>query len=140
MRLQKGKTKTKSIQESWLENTISFLHLSCVSILHHSHKKRKDNLEARAVLLIFPLNLKCLGWLYRAYIKRTKNGAFREEVFSENDFEAVLVTSCCYDHGVRASEALQKIDADQKEYRKCSLCVIICYIVINSHNTPINQQ
>ena len=45
---------------------------------------------------------------------------------SKNDFEAVLATFCYYDHGARASEEVQKITTDQKEYRKCSLCVIIC--------------
>ena len=39
---------------------------------------------------------------------------------SENDFEAVLATFCCYGHGAKASEAAQKIATDQKEYRKCS--------------------
>ena len=48
---------------------------------------------------------------------------------SENEFEAVLDSFCCYDHGAKASEAVQKIATDQKEYRKCFLCVIICSIV-----------
>ena len=51
---------------------------------------------------------------------------FFEELLSENDIEAVLATFCCYDHGTKASEAVQKIATDQKEYHKCSLCVIIC--------------
>ena len=42
------------------------------------------------------------------------------------DFETVLATFCCYDHGAKASDAVQKIARDQKEYRKCSSCVIIC--------------
>ena len=58
--------------------------------------------------------------------KTTKNGGFCEELLSENDFEAVLSTFSCYDHGTNASEAVQKIATDQKEYHKCSLCVIIC--------------
>ena len=33
---------------------------------------------------------------------------------SEDDFEAVLAAFCCYDHGARASEAVQKIATDQK--------------------------
>ena len=45
-------------------------------------------------------------------------------MFSENDFEALLATFCCYDHCAEASEAVQKIATDQKEYRKRSLCVI----------------
>ena len=39
--------------------------------------------------------------------------------------ETVLANICCYEHGVEASEAVQKIATAQKEYRKCSLCVII---------------
>ena len=64
----------------------------------HSHKKRKDSLEIRAVLLIFPLEFECQGWPYRAYIKTTKNGGFCEELLSKNDFEAVSAT-LCYNHG-----------------------------------------
>ena len=30
-------------------------------------------------------------------------------MFSENDFEAVLVNLCCYDYGANASKAVQKI-------------------------------
>ena len=76
----------------------------------------------------FHLNLKYLGWPYIAYIKTAKNEDFCEEFHSENNFEAVLATFCCYDHGAKASEAVQKIAADQKEYRKCSSCVIVCWI------------
>ena len=65
-----------------------------------------------------------MGWPYRAYIKTATNGNFWGELVSENDSEVVLATFCCY--GAKASEAVQKIAADQKEYRKCSSCVIIC--------------
>ena len=74
----------------------------------------------------FPLNLKYPGWSYKAYIKAVKNGDCWEELLSENDIETVLATFCCYDHGDKAPEAVQKIATDQKEYRKCSWCVIIC--------------
>ena len=77
----------------------------------------------------FCLNLKYLRWPYRAYIKTTQNGDFWEEFRSENDFEAVLATFCCYDHAAKVSEAVQKIATDQTEYRKCSSCIIICWIV-----------
>ena len=39
---------------------------------------------------------------------------FLEELLSENDFEAVLVTFCCYEHGARASEVVDKIATGQK--------------------------
>ena len=76
----------------------------------------------------FPLNLKYPGWPYRAYIKIAKNGNFCKEWLSENDIEAVLATFCCYDHGAKAFEAVQKIATDQEEYRKRSSCVIIWWI------------
>ena len=91
---------------------------------YHSHKKRKDSLETRSVLLIFSLEREISGWPYRAYIKTARNGDFSEELLSENDFKAVLVTFCCYEHGAKASEAVQNIATDQQEYRECSLCVI----------------
>ena len=34
------------------------------------------------------------------------------ELLSENDSETVLATFCYYDHGVKASEAVQKIATD----------------------------
>ena len=36
-----------------------------------------------------------------------KNGGFCEELLSESDFDAVLATFC-YDHGAKASKAVQK--------------------------------
>ena len=54
-------------------------------------------------------------------MKTAKNGDFCDELLSENDFEAALASFCCYDYGAKASVAVQKIDTDQKEYRKCSL-------------------
>ena len=72
--------------------------------------------------------LKYLGCPYRAYIKTAKNSNFCEELLTENDFETVLANFCCYDHGAKASEDVQKIAADQKEYRICSLYVIICWV------------
>ena len=48
-----------------------------------------------------------------------KNDDFCEELLSKNDFETGLTTFCCFDHGVKASEAVQKIATDQKEYCRC---------------------
>ena len=105
---------------------LAWKHLKHFIYLNHSHKKRKDNLETRAVLLIFSFELEISGM---AYIKILQNGDFWEKLLSENEFEAVLTTFCCYDHGAKVSEAVQKIATDQKEYRKCFLFVIICWIV-----------
>ena len=71
------------------------------------------------------MNLKYLAWPYRAYMKTAKNGDFCEELIGESDFEVVLATFYCFDHSAKASEAVQKIATDQKEYCKCSSCVII---------------
>ena len=115
------------------DNT-NLLKLSCL----HSHKKRKDSLETRVVLLIFSL-VNFLWWPYREYIKTGKNGCFHcfnEEFFSENDFEAVLATFYCYDYGTNASEAVEKIATNQKIYNKCSLYVIVCCITKAYHQYP----
>ena len=49
-------------------------------------------------------------------------------MLTENGFEAVLATFCSHDYGANGFEAVQKIYADQKEYHKCSSCVIVCWI------------
>ena len=70
-------------------------------------------------------------------MKTAKNSGFCEELLSENDFEVVSATFCCYDYGANASEAVKTIATDQNEYQKCRSCVIICliakiYLSINS--------
>ena len=75
----------------------------------------------------FPLKLKQWGWSYRQYINTAKNGNFCEELHGENDFDAILLTFCCYGHDANASEAVEKIITDQKEYYKCFLCSF-CWI------------
>ena len=92
----------------------------------HGHKKRKDSLETRAILLIFLLNLKYLGWPYREYMKTARDGGFCEGLLSENDFNVVLANFYCYDYDANISEAVQNIAADQKGYRKCSSYVTVC--------------
>ena len=75
----------------------------------------------------FCLNLKYLGWPYREYIKTVNDGGLYEKLLSENDFEFVLAFFCCYEYGAKAFEAVQKIATDQKDYHKCSSCVIVCW-------------
>ena len=76
-----------------------------------SHKKRKD--------CIFDI----FAWTWNIW-----GGGFSEELLSENDFETVLATLGCYDYSANVSEAIQKIAADQKDYPKCSSCVIVRWI------------
>ena len=95
-------------------------------------KERKDSLETRAILL---LELEISGVAVESIYHNSDD--FCEELLSENDLEAVLPTFFCYDHDVKASETFQKIAADQREYRKCSSCVMICriakiYLLINN--------
>ena len=42
-------------------------------------------------------------------IQTAKNGGFCEELFSENDFEAILIDFSCYEYGSNASEAAQAL-------------------------------
>ena len=56
---------------------------------------------------------------------------FSEEFLSENDFEAALATFCCYGYSFNAPKIVERIVADGKDYRKCSLCVIVCCIAKN---------
>ena len=72
----------------------------------------------------FHLTLKYFGWLYIS-----ENRSVCEEMHSENEFEAVLSNFCRYDYDANASETVQKIATDQKDYHKCSSCVVVCWIV-----------
>ena len=53
---------------------------------------------------------------------------FSEDFLSEDDFEVILAIFSCYDYGVNASEAVEKIATDEKDYHKYSLCIIVCCI------------
>ena len=86
--------------------------------------KRKNSLETRVVMLISLLELEISGVAVQSIIHQNskKKDEFSEELLSENDFNSFLAIFCCYDHGAKASAAVQK------EYRKCSLCIMICWI------------
>ena len=86
----------------------------------NSHKKRKGSLETRTVFLIFSFELEISGVAVQRIHKK-----ICEELLSENDFEAVLATFCCYGYGANASDAVQKIATDQKDYHKCSSRVMV---------------
>ena len=44
--------------------------------------------------------------------KQQKVAASSQNFLSENDFDAVLATFCCYDYGANFSEAVEKIFTD----------------------------
>ena len=93
---------------------------------NHSHRKRKDSLETRAVLLIFSLELEISGVAVQRIHQNNEKWWLCEELLSENNFEAVLATFCHHDYGANTSEEVSKIVTDQKDYYKCSSCVIVC--------------
>ena len=96
-------------------------------IIWSSHKKRKDSLETRAVLLILLLELEIFVVAVQSIHQNSKKLQLCEELFCRNESEAVLATFCYY-HSAKAFEAVQKVATNQKEHRKCSLCVSICWI------------
>ena len=75
------------------------------------------------MLLIFLLKLE-ICWVTVQGIEQ-KISAFSEDFLHENDFEAVLATLCCYDYRVNASEAVQNIVIDQKDYHRSYLYVAV---------------
>ena len=44
--------------------------------------------------------------------QNSQNGRLWEELLSENDFEALLSTFCCYEYDVKPFEAVQNIATD----------------------------
>ena len=99
--------------------------------IKHSHKKRKDSLETRAILLIF--SLEYLGWPYRAYIKTLQNGDFWEELLSEKwvwgYFRHFLLLWPWYQDFWGSSE-------DRYRSKKVSQMLLVCYNLLNSQNIP----
>ena len=78
------------------------------------------------MLFIFSLEFEISGVAVQSIHQKAKIGDFCEELLSESDFEVVLLTFCCCDHGAKAFEAVQKIATDQREYCKCFSCVMNC--------------
>ena len=62
-----------------------------------------------------------------------KNGGFFEEWLSENDFEVVLATFCCYYYGAGSSE-------DCYRSKRLSQMLLVCYSLLNSQNISINNS
>ena len=90
----------------------------------YGHKKRKDNLETGAVLL-FLLELEISGVAVLGIHQNSKKLLLSMRIFlSGDDFKVVLAVFCCYDKNANASEAVE-IATDEKNYQKCSLCVIV---------------
>ena len=99
--------------------------LPCITDCKHSHKKWKDSLEARAMLLTFSLELEISGVAIQSIHQNSENLWLLWRIA---EFETVLAAFCCYDHSAKAYKEVYKISTDQKEYRKYSLYVITCWI------------
>ena len=88
------------------------------AVLQHDHKKWKNCLETRTVLLVFWLELEISGVAVQEIHRNSKKAACSEDFFFLSIFR-----SCCY--SAKASEAAVKIVTDENDYQKCSLCVIV---------------
>ena len=65
--------------------------------------------------------------------ENTSNGGFCEEQLSENDFDTVLVSFCCYDYGANASEVVQKINT-RTLLELCQLTKTVNFIATTMKN------
>ena len=106
----------------------------------HSHQKRNDSQETRAVLLIFSIELDISGMAVQSIDQNSKKWWLCEELLSENDFKTVLSTFCCYDYGANTSKTVRKIATDQKDYHKCSSCVIVCWIAKTNKSITVKKR
>ena len=107
----------------WVNKLVEFC--SQFYLLIHSHRKRKDSVEIRTVLLTFLLEIEISRVAVQRIHQHSNTWWLCEELLIENDFEAIWATFCCHDCGANASEAIQRIATDQKYYHKCSLYVIV---------------
>ena len=83
-------------------------------MFEHSHKKRKDSVETRAVLLIVSL-------------ERKLSGDFYEELLGENYLEAILATLASGGNSENCCRS-----------KRVSHMFLVCYNLLNSQNIPIN--
>ena len=103
----------------------------------HSHKKRNDSMETRAVLLIFLLELEISGVAVQNIHQNSEKWWLCELMLSEHNLEAVLATFYCYDYSANASEPGQKFASDQK---RLSQMLFVWYSLLNSQNISINSS
>ena len=100
-----------------------FVHffIPILIIYKYSHKKWKDSLETRAVLLVFLLEPEISGVACRKYIKTVKMASCCEDFLFGDGFDAGLAIFHSYCYSANVSESVEKIAADEKEHHKCSL-------------------
>ena len=86
-----------------------------IAAILDSHKSRKHG----PYCWYFGLNLKFPGWPYRNYIETAKK-LLTVRIF----FLFFILYSYCY--SAKASQAVVKIATDVKDYRRCSLYIMVC--------------
>ena len=100
--------------------------------------------ETPALLLIFSLKLEISGVAVQSIIKTAINDNFCEELLSENDFETVLATFCCYDHGAKASEArslqIKRSIANAPRVLKNKLYKQFCQATNSTRKNTLHQK
>ena len=80
-------------------------------------------------MLIFPFELKVSESGRKGNTSKQQNmTTVGEDSISGDDFEAVLAIFSCYGYGSNAFKAVEEITTNEKDNRKCSLCVIVCSI------------
>ena len=102
---------------------------------HHSHKKWKDSLETRAVLLIFFLELEITTVIAQSIYQNSKKWWLCEEFLSEIDFETLshflLLWLWCR-HFCGSSEY-------RCRSKRVSQMLLMCYNLLQSQNILMNQ-
>ena len=97
-------------------------------LFKHSNKKRKDSLETRVVILIFSLELEIFGVAVQSIHQNSEKwrlwwGIAQRKWLRGCFSHFLLLWPWC--QGFWSSPEYRH---RSKEYRKCSLCVIICWI------------
>ena len=95
----------------------------------HSHNKRKFNLEKRAVMSVFSLELEISGVTVQRINQNSEKWWLLREISYWNWLWGYFNYSLrCYGCCANTFEAVQKFATDEKEYHKCFSCVINCWI------------
>ena len=71
-------------------------------------------------MLIFSLELELSGVALQGIYQSSKKRLLPVRILSEDKFDTVLATFCCYDYGANSSETVEKITTDEKDYQKSS--------------------
>ena len=102
---------------------------------NHSHKKRQGILETRSYYWCFCLNLKCLGWPYRAYIKTVKIASFARNCTVKMTLRLFYPLSVVMTMLPRLLRKFRR----SLQIKKSIQMLRVCYSLLNSQNIPINQ-